>query len=145
MLSYMPNSLPENGATLPLYYVCQTTGQQAILVVYIFALLAAYISTGTGVIFGMVKRYNKIVFAKKPDANEPVVNFIIGAIFIGFTVGAATFGLTRIINYGFGYMGYVGMVTVFLPTMIVGHIKNKKFAAEHPKYDEENLNKEDAA
>jgi uncharacterized membrane protein YkvI len=145
MLSYMPDSLPENGATLPLYYVCQTSGLGYVLVAYIFCLLAAYISTGTGVIFGMVKRYSRLVLAKKPEASEPVVNFIIGAIFIAFTVGAATFGLTRIINYGFGYMGYVGMVSVFLPTVIVGHIKNKKFAAEHPKYDEENLNREDAA
>jgi uncharacterized membrane protein YkvI len=142
MLSYMPDS---GKATLPLYFVCETTGQQFIMVCYILALLAAYISTGTGVIFGLVKRYSKIVFAKKPDANEPVVNFVLGAIFIAFTVGAATFGLTRIINYGFGYMGYVGMITVFVPTMIVGYIKNKKFAAEHPKYDEENLNKEDVA
>jgi uncharacterized membrane protein YkvI len=142
MLSYMPQSLPENGATLPLYYVCQTSGQQALVIIYILCLLAAYISTGTGVIFGFVKRYIRIVLAKKPDANEPIANFVIGAIFIILTVGAATFGLTRIVNIGFGYMGYVGMVTVFLPTVIAGHIKNKKFAAEHPTYDEENLAKD---
>jgi uncharacterized membrane protein YkvI len=143
MLAYMPEAGTQSGvATLPLYYVCQSSGQQFLMVVYIVALLAAYISTGVGVIFGFVKRYIRIVLAKKPDANVPVSNFIIGAIFIVLTVGAATFGLTRIVNIGFGYMGYVGMVTVFLPTVIAGHIKNRKFAAEHPTFDEENLAKD---
>lgn len=139
MLAYMPAS---GQATLPLYYVCETTGQKFVMLAYVIALFAAYISTGVGVNFGMVKRYSKIVLAKKPEANEAVTNFIIGAVFIAVTVFAATFGLTKIINYGFGYMGYVGMVLVFLPTITIGHIKNKRFAKEHPNFDEENLNRE---
>jgi uncharacterized membrane protein YkvI len=139
MLSYMPES---GAAVVPLYYIVEDSGQRALMICYILALLAAYVSTGTGVTFGFAKRYCKAVLVKKPDANVPVTNFIIGAIFIAFTVGAATWGLTRIINYGFGYMGYFGMITVFLPAIIVGRIKNKRFAAEHPSYDEDNLTKE---
>jgi uncharacterized membrane protein YkvI len=136
MLGYMPES---SKATLPLYYVTETSGQQWLLILYIVALLAAYISTGVGVVFGTTKRYTIQVVKKYPNIKASSSNFVLGAIFITITVLISTIGLTRIINYGFKYCGYVGMFIMFLPAITVGHIKNRRFAKEHPNYDKENL------
>ncbi len=139
MMGYMPEC---TSSALPLYYVCETTGHKAVIIAYIVALFSAYISTGVGVVFGMVKRYSPLVMNKKPDAKPSVVNAIVGALFIGLTVLISTIGLTNIIKYGFGYMGYVGIILVFIPAITVAHVKNKKFKAEHPDFDVENLQRD---
>ena len=105
--------------------------------------MSAYISTGVGVVYGLVLRYSPIIQKKAPKAKKSVVNAGVAAFFIILTVLASTIGLTNIINYGFGYMGYVGIVLIWLPAVIVGTIKNRRFAKEHPKFDEENIHRED--
>ena len=113
-----------------------------VLIAYVVALFAAYISTGVGVVYGLAVRYSVPVLKKKPDANVIVVNAVVGIIFVVATVLVSTIGLTNIINYGFGYMGYVGIVMIFIPAITAAHIKNRKFAKEHPNFDEEVLTKE---
>ena len=138
----MMASMPEcTASALPLYWVCESTGQQAVLIAYVVALLAAYVSTGVGVVYGLAVRYTPLVTSRRPNANPTVINAIVGALFIIATVLVSTVGLTNIINYGLGYMGYVGIVVLFIPAITVAHIKNKKFAKEHPNFDEEQLSK----
>ena len=139
MMAYMPECTQ---SALPLYWICESTDQQVVLIAYVVALFSAYISTGVGVIYGMVMRYSPLVTKRNPKANETVVNAGVGALFIVVTVLVSTIGLTNIINYGFGYMGYVGIVLIFIPAITVAHVKNKRFAKEHPNFDEENLNRE---
>ena len=139
MMSYMPDC---TASALPLYWICESTGQRMVLIAYVVALFAAYISTGVGVVYGLAVRYSVPVLKKKPDANVIVVNAVVGIIFVVATVLVSTIGLTNIINYGFGYMGYVGIVMIFIPAITAAHIKNRKFAKEHPNFDEEVLTKE---
>lgn len=139
MMAYMPECTQ---SALPLYWICESTDQQIVLIAYVVALFSAYISTGVGVIYGMVMRYSPLVTKRNPKANETAVNAGVGALFIVVTVLVSTIGLTNIINYGFGYMGYVGIVLIFIPAITVAHVKNKRFAKEHPNFDEENLNRE---
>lgn len=136
MMYYMPEC---TASSLPLLWVCESTGQQIVMIAYVVALFSAYISTGVGIIYGLVMRYTPEVTKRKPQANETVVNAAVGAIFITVTVLVSTIGLTNIIKYGFGYMGYVGIVMIFIPAVTVAHIKNKRFAKEHPDFDEQNL------
>jgi len=132
MMNYMPECTQ---SSLPLYWICESTGQKAVLIAYVIALFAAYISTGVGVVYGLAVRYSVPVLKKKPDANVTLVNAVVGIIFIVLTVLVSTIGLTNIINYGFGYMGYVGIVLIFIPAITAAHVKNKKFAKEHPEVE----------
>lgn len=138
MMCYMPEC---TSSSLPLFYICESTGQKVVMVAYIIALFSAYISTGVGVVYGLVMRYSPVIMEKKPNANKTTVNALVALVFIVLTVLASTIGLTNIINYGFGYMGYVGIVLIFIPAITAAHIKNRKFAKEHPDFDEENLQK----
>lgn len=139
MMAYMPECTQ---SALPLYWVCESTGQQAVLIAYVVALFSAYISTGVGVVYGLAVRYTPLVTKRNPKANETIVNALIGTAFIVITVLVSTIGLTNIINYGFGYMGYVGIVVIFIPAITVAHVKNKRFAKEHPNFDQEQLNQD---
>lgn len=134
MMAYMPECTQ---SALPLYWICESTGQQVVLITYVVALFSAYISTGVGVVYGLAVRYTPLVTKRNPKANETIVNALIGTAFIVITVLVSTIGLTNIINYGFGYMGYVGIVVIFIPAITVAHIKNKRFAKEHPNFDQE--------
>ena len=87
-------------------------------------------------------RYTPLVTKRNPKANETIVNALIGTAFIVITVLVSTIGLTNIINYGFGYMGYVGIVIIFIPAITVAHVKNKRFAKEHPNFDQEQINQD---
>lgn len=136
MMAYMPDCTQ---SPLPLYWICESTGQQVVLIAYVVALFSAYISTGVGVVYGLAVRYTPLVTNRRTDANPTVVNGVIGTLFIVVTVLVSTIGLTNIINYGFGYMGYVGIVMMFLPAVIVAPIKNRKFAREHPGVAENGL------
>lgn len=138
MMCYMPDCTQ---SALPIFWICESTEQKFVLIAYVIALFAAYISTGVGVVFGLVKRYSPVIMKKSKVTNEVGINAVVGAVFIIATVLISTIGLTNIINYGFGYMGYVGIIMIFIPAMIVARIKNRKFAKEHPNFDEENLAK----
>ncbi|QAT49970.1 hypothetical protein EQM14_09415 [Caproiciproducens sp. NJN-50] len=134
MLGFMPQA---QSATLPLYYVCETLNQRIVLIAYTTCLFCAYISTGVGVIYGMVLRYTELFTRNKPQANKTAVNAALGAVYIIACVLCSTFGLTPIINIGFNYMGVVGLFVVTLPALIAGHIKNKRFEEAHPDYEKE--------
>lgn len=139
MMCYMPECTE---SALPLLWVCQHTDNDIIMIAYIVALMSAYISTGVGVVYGLVLRYSPVVTKKAPKAKPATVNAGVAAFFIILTVLASTIGLTNIINYGFGYMGYVGIVLIWLPAVIAGTIKNRAFAKAHPNFDAENLQKD---
>ncbi|HIR54167.1 MAG TPA: hypothetical protein IAD36_00970, partial [Candidatus Scatomorpha intestinigallinarum] len=42
-------------------------------------------------------------------------------------------GISNIITYAYGYDGYLALVAIVLPVLIIGNKKNKKFIKEHPE------------
>jgi len=140
MMNYMPECTE---SALPLLWVCESTGSKLVLVCYVIALMAAYVSTGVGVIYGLVLRYTPVLEKKWPEKKKTTLNVYVAVFFIVLTVLASTIGLTNIINYGFGYMGYVGIVLIWLPAVIAGTIKNRAFKKAHPDFDEKNINEAD--
>jgi uncharacterized membrane protein YkvI len=39
-------------------------------------------------------------------------------------------GLSKIVKYGYGYCGYLGIVIIIIPFLTVGVYKNRKFTQE---------------
>ncbi|MPM11211.1 hypothetical protein SDC9_57550 [bioreactor metagenome] len=47
-------------------------------------------------------------------------------------------GLDKIIKYGYGYMGYLGIAIIIVPFLTVGAYKNRKYLRENTKSREKN-------
>lgn len=43
-------------------------------------------------------------------------------------------GLSNIVKYGYGYCGYLGIVSIVIPFLTIGVYKNRKFKKEHPNH-----------
>lgn len=119
--------------TLPTLYVAKHTGNDFIAVAYQVSLFLCLMSTGVTCIFGLVNRfedYEKLMFLKsrtKRRAFTAVVIMIISML-ISLT------GLSNIVKYGYGYCGYLGIVSIVIPFLTIGVYKNRKFKKEHPNH-----------
>ena len=49
------------------------------------------------------------------------------------SMGVSMVGLDKIIKYGYGYCGYLGIVIIIVPFLTVGAYKNRKYIKEHPE------------
>jgi uncharacterized membrane protein YkvI len=47
------------------------------------------------------------------------------------SMGISMVGLDRIIKYGYGYMGYLGIAIIIVPFLTVGVYKNRKYLKEN--------------
>lgn len=130
------------GNTLPTLTVCQTLDKPWLTVLYQIALFCAFISTAVAVSFGTVRRFGK--FSTKFKLPQKVWDGITSLAVVAVSMGASTFGLTKIVAIGYGYLGIVGLFLVIIPYITVGHIKNQKFSKEHPEVvsDEDWVDKE---
>jgi len=43
------------------------------------------------------------------------------------SMGISMLGLDKIIKYGYGYMGYLGIAIIIIPFLTVGVYKNRRF------------------
>lgn len=117
--------MPESGKDpLPTLYVCKQLGSPVLTILYSFVLFFAFVSTGIGCVFGAVARFENIL--KVPE-NIVFRRGLISLITMIFSMGISTFGLTKIVVVGYGYMGAAGVFLVILPVLTIGHYKNKKF------------------
>lgn len=119
------------GNTIPTLTVCESLGMPWLTVLYQIALLCAFISTAVAVAYGMVRRFCK--YNNKEKMPQKVWDGLTSIIVIAVSMGASTFGLTKIVVVGYGYLGVGGLLLVILPYLIAGHIKNKKFSQAHPE------------
>jgi len=119
------------GNTLPTLTACQSLGMPWLTVVYEIALFCAFMTTAVAVAFGVVCRFGK--FNEKVHLSHKVWDGITSVLVVAISMGASTFGLTKIVAVGYSYLGAIGLFLVIIPYIVVGHIKNKKFSAEHPE------------
>lgn len=127
LLSWMPAVENE---TLPVLYVCKQLNIPWLYNAYSIVLFAAFVTTGISCIFGAVARFEN-VFSK--PSNIKIRRGIISLIAMIVSMGVSLFGLTKIVQVGYGYLGIVGIFAVILPCIIVGRIKNKRFEEEKKK------------
>jgi uncharacterized membrane protein YkvI len=144
LMKWMPVfTAVENGTTIPTLTSINAMGITSLNVVYSIALLACLISTGVTTVFGFVGRFEKMK-ALQGIKNQSIRSAIVSAFIMIISMSVATFGLSNIIKYGYGYCGYLGILIIVIPFLTVGHIKNKKYIAEHPDCQGEVVEEEES-
>jgi len=116
---------------LPNLFVCTSLGWTWLIAAYSILLFCAFVSTCVTLTYTMIKRFEG-KFMPSVIKNDVLRRTIVGAIIIIICLGIAQVGLTKIVLYGYSYCGYLSIVAVALPMLIIGTRKNKKFLAEHP-------------
>lgn len=124
----------ENGSILPTLTSINAIGYNWMIVFYAIILILCLISSAVSITFGLVNRFeNKNIFLKVK--NIFLRRFIIAFFVIVFSSSISTVGLTNVVKYGYGYCGYLGILTSIVPILTVGVYKlknnyNKDFIKE---------------
>lgn len=124
LLSFYPAVVKEN---LPVYFVTTQLGHKWLYALYSLILFFALISTGVGLIFGAVKRFE----AAWTKENRIFKNVRIKRITICVTcllisAGISLFGLTAIVAKGYGSLGYAALFLNIIPLLFIAPIKIRK-------------------
>jgi len=120
----------DEGTTIPTLTIIYAMGNRFLQAIYTFALLLCLIISSSTAIFGFVEKFEraKVLGSIK---SRTIRSAITAAFVIVFSMMIATFGLTDIIKYGYGYCGYFAIVSIIIPFLTIGHIKNKKYAEKN--------------
>lgn len=112
--------------TLPSLYVTKQLGKTYVFWAYNICLFLCLISTGVTTIYGFVEKFEKARMLA--GIKKVIVRRIIVSCFIMIlSMGISMIGLDKIIKYGYGYMGYLGIAIIIVPFLTVGVYKNRKF------------------
>jgi uncharacterized membrane protein YkvI len=127
LLSFYPAVVKEK---LPVYFVTAQLGHNWLYALYSLILFFALISTGVGLIFGVVKRFE----AAWTKENRIFKNVRIKRITICVTcllisAGISLFGLIAIVAKGYGSLGYGAIFLNIIPLLFIAPIKIKKARA----------------
>ena len=117
---------------IPNLFVCQTIGWDWLVACYSILLFCAFISTCVTLIYTMILRVDKKFFVRA-NVHEKIRFAVIGVIMVAICMGLSFAGLTNIIKYAYGYDGYLALVFIVIPVIVIGNIKNKKYVKEHPE------------
>ncbi len=113
-------------ATLPSLFISKQLGKSYVFWAYNICLFLCFISTGVTTIFGFVEKFEKTKILS--GINKVIYRRVIVSFFIMFlSMGISMVGLDRIIKYGYGYMGYLGIAIIIVPFLTIGAYKNRKF------------------
>jgi uncharacterized membrane protein YkvI len=119
-------------ATLPSLFITKQLGKPYVYWAYNISLFLCFISTGVTTIYGFVEKFEKMKVLS--GIKKVIVRRIIVSSFImSLSMGISMAGLDKIIKYGYGYMGYLGIAIIIVPFLTVGYYKNRKYLKE--KYD----------
>lgn len=113
-------------STLPSLYVTKQLGKDYVFWAYNICLFLCLISTGVTTIYGFVEKFEKIKMLS--GIGKVIVRRIIVSGFIMIlSMGISMAGLDKIVKYGYGYMGYLGVAIIIIPFLTVGVYKNRMF------------------
>lgn len=132
LLGWAPEFIKENQTTLPSLYICKELKINILYWFYNIALLLCLISTGVTTIYGFVSRFSNLKVMEK--INKPIIRRMISSIFcMGISMSVSMIGLSKIVKYGYGYCGYIGIFAIIIPFLTIGYYKNKKYISEDKK------------
>lgn len=121
LLSWLPVIIDE---TLPILTVIQALDNNVLLWAYSITLISAFITTGVNCVFGAVARYEEnFTFI----SNITKRRMFISLVAIVISVLLSLMGLDALVIRGYGLAGILSIFVLVIPTIIVGHIKNKNF------------------
>lgn len=122
-------SVVDSARTLPSWYICQQLGTSSLYWFYNIALLLCFISTGVTTIYGFVSRFSNIKVMEKIE--KPIVRRIIASsCCMLISMSVSMIGLSKIVKYGYGYCGYLGIAIIIVPFLTIGVYKNRKYIKE---------------
>ncbi len=113
---------------LPTLYVCEQLGIPLLFYFYKICLFCCLISTGVSCIFGIVVRFENVLFKNSTGIMSNIMSrrILISIICIIVCMAISTFGLTAIVAYGYKYCGYLAIVICVIPFLTIGRKKNKE-------------------
>lgn len=131
LLSFFPAVNNEN---LPVYFVTGQLGQPWLFVLYSLILFFALISTGVGLIFAVVKRF-ETVWTKETGIFKGlrIKRIFICLVCLSVSAGISLFGLTAIVAKGYGSLGLIAVFLNIIPLLVIAPIKIGKARAARKK------------
>lgn len=118
----------EDGMSLPIFNIAKFVGNPILLYSYSLILFCAFVSTGVGVVFGLVARFENVAF-KSLDISKRRVIISLVSIVVATVLSFA--GLTKLIAVGYGWLGRICIFLLVIPLAVVAPIKNAKFKKEN--------------
>lgn len=132
LLGWNEDIVAAGQTTYPNLFVCENVGMDWLKIIYSVLLFCAFISTCVTLIYTMILRIDKKFFVKA-DVHEKIRFAIIGVVMVAICMGISFAGLSNIITYAYGYDGYLALVAIVIPVIVIGNIKNKRYVKEHPE------------
>lgn len=113
---------------LPILTIAKQLNIPAIEWAYTLILFLAFISTGVGIIFGLVTRLENVIF---PSIDLSKRRMIISIVSMLISVLLSVFGLTKLVAVGYRWLGRVSIFALVIPLAVIAPIKNARFKREH--------------
>ena len=117
-----------NALGIPNQTVLGIIGIKVILVLFSVLLFCAFVSTCVTLTYTLIERF-KGYFFPNVIKSDKARGAIMGAIIIGICFLVSLLGLTGIVKYAYGYMGYYALVFVVIPAFVWGIPKTKQAMA----------------
>ncbi len=126
LVGYRDGIVATESLKLPTLYACQQIGIPILFYFYKICLFCCLISTGVSCIFGIVVRFENVLFKKSTGVMSNIMakRIAITLFCIILCMLISTFGLTAIVAYGYKYCGYLAIVICVIPFLTIGHKKN---------------------
>jgi len=129
LLAWAPEFIAAGQTTLPVLYVCKHLNITYLYWFYNIALFVCLISTGVSILYGFVSKFSTTKTMMKIE--KPIIRRIISScLCMIVSISISMLGLSKIVKYGYGYCGYVGIAIIVIPFLTVGVYKNRKFRQE---------------
>jgi uncharacterized membrane protein YkvI len=121
LLGFFPAVVKED---LPVYFVANRLGHSWLFILYSSVLFFALISTGVGMMYGVVKRF-EVTWNQGSGIFKKVVTrrMAICLTFLLLSAGISLFGLTAIVAKGYGSLGIIAIVLNIIPLLLIAPIK----------------------
>lgn len=127
LLGFFPDVVTEE---LPVYFVTTQLEHPWLNTLYSLILFFALISTGVGLIFGAVKRFETVWIRESGIFKGVRIKRItICFICLIISAGISLFGLIAIVAVGYGSLGYAAILLNIIPLLIIAPIKIRKARA----------------
>jgi len=127
LLGFFPGVIQEN---LPIYYVTTLLGRPWLFTLYSLILFFALMSTGVGMIFGVVKRFEAVwtgghgIFK---SLGMRRITICLACLLI--SGGISMFGLMAIVAKGYGSLGVLAIFLNIIPLLFIAPIKIRRATA----------------
>jgi uncharacterized membrane protein YkvI len=137
LLGWQGEIAAQGNLALPNLYICNRLGYSVIYIFYFVSMFAALISTGVCCTFSLTVRLENSIFRKAAQGTGIMSNIrsrriVIAICGIAVSMCVSMVGLSNIVKYLYGYCGYLSLVAIIIPLLVIGRWKNKKYLMENP-------------